>query len=201
MAKAFKLTMNKYIAALGLTCLTFFQAFGTELSQTNNGFFLAIGGARSGTNEPVQYNENLIFLPFYSLYANTNSKLIELQYPDAEYCIKIKMTGPDNQEVPKTNVGKILGSKWDKLHDRSNSKSWFSVLVGNGYNSNIGANGGRLLLAPNDYFDIEQSGIYTLEIQMQMLRYTGSTDPNEQYRNLIRFSPIRIKVEKPPSAP
>jgi hypothetical protein len=172
-------------------------SFGTELSETNGGYFLAVGGARSGTNEAIECNEDLVFRVFYTLYSTNGPNLLNLEYPDVEHCLKIDMTGPDGNAVPKTSVGKIVGSLWDKLHDRRDSKAWFDILAGNGYDPNIGADGGQLLMPADTFFRITRPGVYTLQIELQMLRYTSSLDPNEQYRNLIRFGPIKIKVVKP----
>lgn len=184
-----------------LSC--FVRAFGTELSETNNGFFLAIGGARSGTNELIQYDEELVYLPYYTLYKSKTpdpNNLIDLQYPDVEHGLKLNLLGPDGKELPRTSIGKRIGSMWDKLHDRRNSKMWFDVSAGYSYDPSVGADGGRLIYPMNMFFKMKDPGIYTLEIQMLMLRYTPSLDPDEQYRNLIRFSPIKIKVVKPPEA-
>jgi hypothetical protein len=189
---------NVIITLTFLSC--FVRAFGTELSETNNGFFLAIGGARSGTNEPIQYDEELVYLPYYTLYKSKTpdaNHLIDLQYPDVQHGLKLNLLGPDGKEVPRTSIGKRIGSMWDKLHDRRDSKMWFDVSAGYSYDSSVGADGGCLIYPINMLFKMKDPGIYTLEIQMQMLRYTPSLDPEEQHKNLIRFPPMRIKIEKP----
>jgi hypothetical protein len=112
----------------------------------------------------------------------------------------MEMLGPNRENVPETSIGKKVGSKWTELHDRSDGRRWFNVFAGNGYDPAIGAGGGPLIYPMNTFFEMKDPGIYTLEIQMQMIRYTPSRDPNEDYRNLIRFSPIKIKIEKPPDA-
>lgn len=56
---------------------------------------------------------------------------------------------------------------------------------------------GPLLPAAKDLFQIDKPGIYTLEIQMQMFQIHKNT--NQWTRELIRFSPIKIKIEKPPN--
>jgi hypothetical protein len=190
--------MNKHIAIFCAICLTSSsRAFGTGLSETNNGLFLAVSGEHSGINEPVRFSERLVWLPFCS--TNTGRNYVELQYPSAKYGMKIKMVAPDGKEVPKTSLGETFGSKWEKLHDFKDSKL-NGVLAYGPYQPDIGAGGGRPLPSPEDLFEMKQPGVYTLEIQMQMFRHTGSTDPNDQHRNLVRFSPIKIKVEKPPDA-
>jgi hypothetical protein len=179
---------------LFLICLaSLSKAFGTDLSETNNGFFIAISGGIIGTNGAVPFDKRLVWLPFCT--TNTGGADIELQYPNAKYGMKIKMTGPDGKEVSKTGLGKLSGSKWDQLHSYKDSR--LNGISAGSYQPDLGAEGGQFLPAPDDLFEIDKPGIYTLEIQMQMFRHTGSTDPDEQYHNLIRFSPVKIKVEKP----
>jgi len=161
------------------------QAFGTGFSETNNGIYLAVGGSVS-TNEPIKFDERLAYMPFC---ATGN---IWLSQAEPVYGTKIKMIAPDGKEVPKTPLGQSYGSKFDQLH------SYKDAHLGG-----IGASGpyqgmfSGLLARPNELFIMEKPGIYTLEIQMQMFRHTGSPDTNEWSRNLIRFSPIKIKVGKP----
>ena len=109
----------------------------------------------------------------------------------------MRMTGPDGKEVSKTGLGDIWGSgsKWNQLHSYKDSK--LSSIFAGPYRPDVGAGGGQWLPASKDLFEMEKPGIYKLEIQMQMFRHTASTDSGEEYRNLIRFSSIIIKVEKP----
>ena len=189
--------MNKQIIDFCLVFLaSLFQVCGTGLSETNNGLFLAVGGEHSGTNEPIRFHERIAWRPFCNI--NTGKTDIELQYPNARYGIKMKMTDPDGKVVSKTGLGDIWGSgsKWNQLHSYKDSR--LSGVTAGPYRPDVGAGGGQWLPAPKDLFEMEKPGIYTLEIQMQMFRHTGSTDPNEEYRNLIRFSPVKIRVEKPP---
>jgi hypothetical protein len=90
--------------------------------------------------------------------------------------------------------------KFDSLRLITDSKVANTVAQGS-YRDNPGGEGETIFLRkPNDFFQMERPGIYTLEIQMQMLRYTPSTDPEVQHKNIIRFSPIKVKIEKPPDA-
>ena len=187
--------MNKQTMAFCLVCLaSISQASGTSLSETNNGLFLAFGGEHSGTNEPMRFDERIVWRPF--CVTNTDKSNIELQYPNARYGIIMRMTGPDGKEVSKTGLGDIWGSgsKWNQLHSYKDSR--LSETFAGPYRPHVGAGGGQWLPAPKDLFEMEKPGVYTLEIQMQMFRHTGSTDPDEQHRNLIHFSPVKIKVEK-----
>ncbi len=177
--------MNVIISS-AICALWSIQVFGVGFSQTNNGIYLVIGGSAS-TNEPIKFDERLAYQPF----CNTGS--IRLSQTEPIYGTKIKMIGPDGKEVPKTSLGQSYGSKFDQLH------SYKDAHLGG-----IGASGpyqgmlSGLLARPSELFIVEKPGIYTLEVQMQMFRYSPTLDPDEDYRNLIRFSPIKIKVEKPP---
>jgi hypothetical protein len=177
---------TKVIISSVICALWSVQAFGAGFSETNNGIYLVIGGSAS-TNEPIKFNERLAYMPF----CDTGS--IRLSQAEPVYGTKIKMIGPDGKDVPKTSLGQSYGSKFDQLH------SYKDAHLGG-----IGASGpyqgmfSGLLARPNELFIMEKPGIYTLEIQMQMFRYTPSLDTNEWSRNLIRFSPVKIRVEKPP---
>lgn len=183
------------------------QTFGVGLSETNNGIYLAIAAFRSGfvTNEPIFYDDVLIWSPF----CNTNTKPIKLNYPAPKYGIKIKMLGPDGKEVTKTFLGKSFGTDFDHVHTRTDvvhvggvggpySGHFAGIEAQGRYEARGGGFTGAVLPTPKDLFEMEKPGIYTLEIQMQMFRNSGSRDPATCAADLIRFSPVKIKVEKPP---
>ena len=115
---------------------------------------------------------------------------------DPAYGAKIKMLNPRGKEVQKTWQGKQYGAKWDKLHSYKDTRLQPNWAWGSFEENQGGANGGRLL-APQELFSMDDPGIYTMEVQIQAFRYVPSRDPEEWSRNLLRFSPIRIKVEKP----
>jgi len=187
--------MKKQIILFLICLASLSKVFGTDLSETNNGIFIAISGGVIGTNGAVPFDKRLGWLPFCA--TNTSGALIELLYPNARYGMKIKMIGSDGNEVSKTDLGKIYGLKWNQLHSYKDSRL-NNVSAGGSYQPEFG---GPFLPAPNELFAMDKPGIYTLEIQMQMFRHTGSPDPEEEYHNLIRFSPVKIKVEKPPDLP
>ncbi len=174
-------------------------AIGTGLSAVTNGVYLAVGRPGS-TNEPVPFDERLIFLPF------CDTGQVELNLTSPPYGIKIRMWGGDGQDVPKTALGQSFGSKWDSFQDslvegKGLHLGYYNlrragVFAWGPFTNNPGLGGGKLLPAPKDLFQMDKPGVYTLEMQMQMLRVNKGT--NGLTRQLIRFSPVRIKVEKPP---
>jgi hypothetical protein len=179
-------------------------AIGTGLSAATNGVYLAVG-APGSTNEPVRFDAELIFLPF------CDTGQVELNLSSPPYGIKIRMWGADGQDVPKTALGKTFGSKWDSTWDSFQDSLVEGKGEGPGYHdrrrtgvsawgpftNNPGLGGGKLLPAPKDLFRMDKPGVYTLEIQMQMARVNMGT--NQLTRRLVRFSPVRITVVKPPT--
>jgi hypothetical protein len=167
---------TKIIIFSAICTLWSVQVFGVGFSETNNGIYLAIGGSAS-TNEPIRFDEKIAYKPFF----DTGS--IGLSQAGPAYSTKIKMIAPDGTEVAKTPLGQTYGSKFDQLH------SYKDAHLGG-----IGASGpfqgmfSGLLARPNELFIMEKPGVYTLEIQMQMFRYTPSVDTNDWTRNLIKFS-------------
>jgi len=178
-------------------------AIGTGLSGVTNEVYLAIG-APGSTNEPVRFDAELIFLPF------CDTGRVDLNLSSPAYGIKIRMWGGDGQDVPKTALGKTFGSKWDSTWDSFQDSLVEGKGEGPGYHNrrragvsawgpftnNPGLGGGKLLPAPKDLFQMDKPGVYTLEIQMQMARVNKGT--NQLTRQLVRFSPIKLKVQKPP---
>ena len=113
------------------------------------------------------------------------------------------------QDVPKTALGKTFGSEWDSFSANSDEARWAHhlgygnhrrapVFAWGSFTNNQTLGGGIPLPAPKDLFQMRQAGVYTLEIEMQMLRV--NTVSNHLTRHVVRFSPIKILVEKPSAA-
>jgi len=120
---------------------------------------------------------------------------VDLSCPDIRYGTKIKMTDSEGKKVSKTSLGKRFGSRFDSLHLITDSKVGSTEAWGS-YKDNPGLGGALFLPKPEELFQMDKPGIYTLEIQMQMFRYASSYDPVERSKTLFRFSPVKIKVEK-----
>jgi hypothetical protein len=164
----------------------------TGFSLKTNGVYLAFGAVRHGvnliTNEPIRFDDQLV----WGAFCDTGK--VELSCPDFRYSLRIKLTDTNGVELPKTVRGQVFGSRFDQLHKITDSKV-APVLAWGPFQDH----GLRTpFLKPAELFQIEKPGIYTLEIQMQMFRYVASTDPNERSKTLFSFSPVKIKVEKPP---
>ena len=186
--------MNLYrILTLTLWLLGQTLAAATGFSMPTNGVYLAITSWREtwpNTNAPVHFDERLVWLAF------CKGGRAELWFPiDPTYFLKLRMYDPQGKEVPRTALGKSYGSKFDLLRSYKTTRLQPTRPEGS-YEENRGQGGGGFLPPPKDLFKMRKEGIYTMEIEMQMFRYVASTSVDDWSRNLIRFSPIKIKVCK-----
>jgi hypothetical protein len=177
------------------------SALATGFSGTNNGVYIAISGL--STNERVMYGEPLAWRPFCSS-ADGQS---EFNYPGRDYFINMTMLDALGKKVPKTEMGMAFGVKFDQLHSYQDIVGSTRAGYSNPHIGSILAQGpydvsapvsGPLLPAPKELFQIEAPGNYALQIQMQMFLIHKNAD--QWTRDLIRFSPVTIMVEKPPGA-
>ena len=185
--------MSLVLLTTWLSCLT--AAFSAGFSDLTNGIYVTVVGWRHGdpiTNEPIRFDDKLVWMPF----CNTGKVAVWFP-PDAAYGVKIRMRGPDGKPTKKTRLGERFGSKWDKLHSYKDAKLQPGYAWGS-YKENPGLGGGSILAAPQELFQLKEPGIYTMEIEIQLFRYVRSKNTEEWDKNLLRFSPIRIRVEKPP---
>ncbi len=190
--------MRTVTITLTLFLVSLFSVSAGIFSAPTNGIYVAVtewmGGDRPGTNEPFQFNHKFD----WAAYCNTGK--VSIWYPiDPAYGLKVKLLAQDGKEVTKTALGDAFGSNWARLHDYKSTRlqpieAWGS------FESNQGESSGGILPSPRELFQIQEPGIYTMEIEIQMFRYVRTKDTDEWYRNLLRFSPIKIKVEKPPVA-
>jgi len=179
--------MKKIILLFAFLLLNRGQLFA-EISATTNELFLAVAGYHSIS--PIRFDERLVWLPF------CNTGEVTLNGVSPEHGVKIMMWDESGKPVSRTALGESYGSKWDQLHSYKDA-SIYTVLAGGPYAENHDLGGGKFLPPPKDLFQMDQPGVYTLEIQMQMFRHVASSDASEWTRNLIRFPPVRLKVEKP----
>jgi hypothetical protein len=181
------------IACFVIWLTSLFPVAAVELSTTNDGIYVGIAGGLTG-QYPIPFDTRLVWRPF------SDSGALELNYPKPEFGVKVKMWGPDGRETPKTPLGRKFGSKFDSVQTYADVISGWSMgcIEAQGrYDRRDGPLlSGPMLPAPKDWFEMEQPGTYTLELQMQMFRIIKST--NQWTRKLIRLAPMKIKVEKPP---
>jgi hypothetical protein len=180
------------------------NSYALGLSETNHGLYLAVASwhrVLSGDKsdpfisiEPFRFNDKLVWRPF------CNTGRAELTYPGPPHLARISMTAPDGKAVAKTRLGETFGSEFDhaRFEDTVHGWSVARVEADSPYDARGGGFTGPTLPAPADLFQMEKPGIYMLEIQMQMFRVVRVT--NQWTKPLIRFSPIRLKVEKPAEA-
>lgn len=186
--------MNYKIAFLFLALSSLLsKTSAVGISETTNGVYLVVAGVRNVTpitNEPIRFDDRLLWMTF------CDKGKIELSWPDVAYSVKIKMTDTNGIDVPKTTLGNQFGSKYDRLHKITDSQVSPELAWGS-FKDNPVLGGGRFLPKPSELFQIEKSGNYILEIQMQMFRYVPSRDVEERSKTLFQFTPVKIRVEKP----
>lgn len=196
--------VKKYLL-LGLLifCTDLWQSSGAVLSTTNSGIYLAIGswqpqsGAPLDENAPLQFDQNFVWEAFSTAHG------VRLNYPNPEFGIRVKLLDPDGKESPKTALGKKYGSKFDGVRTYEDVISGTSMGGMDAREKYVergrGFSGGNLP-APRDLFQMEKTGIYTLQIEMLVFRIIETTATHWD-RALLRFPPMKIKVEKPLTAP
>jgi hypothetical protein len=174
-----------------LVCLLLASAAsGTELSATNSEVYYAIEGA-SDTNSVIQCDNKLVWSAF------STSVPIELNYPNVEYGIKIKMTAPDGSVVKKTELGSQYGTRFDRVkkpEDAFPRRHLGCIMAERWYDARGGPMSGPLLPAPRDLFAMKNPGIYRLEIEMMFFRVNRGT--NGFSRDILRYPPVTLKVKK-----
>jgi hypothetical protein len=143
-------------------------------------------GAAFRTNEPIKFDEKLAYYPF----CNTGDVMLAEASP--VYSTRIKMTGPDGKEVEKTPLGQSFGSKFDQWHKYNDTRVGETCACGP-YQGFLGG----VLPSAKELFVMQEPGIYTLDVQMQMFRVGARPNTNAASRNPIRFSAVKIKVVKP----
>jgi hypothetical protein len=185
---------NRLFVFICLICVS--QAFGAGVSQVTNGVYVVVaawGEDGAVTNEPIPFEDKIIF----KLFNDKTNRLEAFNYPrDPAFGLKIKMLDAHGKEVLKTELGKKFGSRWNQLYGFGDTHLQTAFAYGS-YKDDPGLGGAQILPPASKLFQMQIPGIYTLEMQMQIFRHTGSNDLEEQHRNLICFSPVKIQVEKP----
>jgi len=169
------------------------------LSETNSGIYIAIAGTGSGpersfvADEPIRFDDRLLWCPFSKIGP------VEVKYPDRIFWIRVKMAGPDGKDVKKSSLGEGLGKKFDEVRNYADVATGWTIggitAYGDYEPRGGGFTGGPPLPSPKEMFEMEAVGIYTLQIEFQCFLIDKKTNPWQ--RKLIRFAPVRIKVEKP----
>lgn len=162
------------------------STFATGVSAVTNGIYVVVGGTT--TNELIRFDESLLYMP----YCNTGS--VAMSLPDHRYSIRMRMFDTNNQSLKKSGLGSTYGSCFDDLHSYKDGRPG-GVCACGPYRADLGPSG-LALPSPNKLFVIPKPGIYTLEVEIQMFRHSASLDTNVWNKNLIRFSPVQIKVHK-----
>ena len=183
------------------------------LSATNQGIYLSVIGTKS--NGLAGFDDGLQWRVF------CENQHCMLYGPDPAHGFKLNLHGPDGKEVPKTDFGQTIGINFDAVKTGGKLISGYantdaSFLV----NADAVAAPGKLppgmvltdlnfmsgvsdivparpLPLIKDCFAMDQPGIYTLELQIQLLRVSYETPVAPGPQELLRFPPITIKMNRP----
>jgi hypothetical protein len=177
------------------------STFAAGVSDETNGLYIVVSAWRhTGSSfspvfsEPIRFDDELVWMPSSSIGE------VNVNYKGPVYCVQIKMYDTNNDEVAKTLLGNVYGSKFDQF--RPGDYAGTILATGNNHFDKRILDrglGGRPLPAPGDLFKIKKPGIYTLEVKIQLLQ-VDKKDPNDTKtwsQELVQFSPIKLKVEKP----
>ena len=184
------------MALIAISCLSssITNIFGAGISAKTNDLYLVVqavtstNGMTAITNEPIQFDDRLVWMTF------CETGEVELRL-DSAHCIKMSMTDSNGNDIQQTALGQKFGFLFDQLKVFSDIKRPAPTMATGAYKDNWELGGGHLLPTPEQLFKIRKPGIYTLVVQIQVFEVFKNTSP--WTRNLIRFSPVKIKIEKP----
>jgi hypothetical protein len=157
-------------------------------SATNQGVYISIIGTRS--NSLAGFDDGLQWRAFCE---NQHSVL---ESPDVSG-FKMKLQDPDGKDVAPTALGRTIGVNFDAMQtsDRMPPGTKFARLdFSSGVYNIVPA---RPLPILKECFAMEKPGLYTLEVQMQLLRIKYDTTNGAAAPELLRFPPMSIEVNRP----
>jgi hypothetical protein len=185
------------------------QTNGVYVSKQTNGWCIALQGVNHQTGlvkaDAIDINDELVWIPFSGIPSSTNTQRL-LYYLDPIYGMRVKMTDSDGNEVEKTSLCKKWGSKFNKLDfsllTTDNNFKIYSIDDCGLYHPSYcvtGLSGHIITNRPSELFKIKKTGIYTMEIEMQIFKRPPEgmlNNENAWKSNLIQFPPVQIKVKK-----
>jgi len=147
-------------------------------------------------NGAFLFDDMLIWRPF------SNVGYRRILYGNVNYAFRVKMLGPDGKETARTELGKEYGFRFDQLitdaSERS-SRGMGMIEAEGSYGADVGDEfSGQFLFKPQELFQMEQCGMYRMELEFQVSGPHKNT--NEPGYELMRFPPMKIEVEKPLTA-
>jgi hypothetical protein len=193
---------------IGLAILSLFAAASAWAGQTNQGTVYtevkairteAIRGFCVGLNgrPSDDFTNNTTTESVLSFVPWTTSSSAWIVVPvEAEYAYQVDMFDTNGVAIPKKELGKKVGSKF---FDFDASGSQKGIATRHLFVRKIGEVTGSLsLFRPEDLFQIEKLGKYTLRIRFQILTFPRTGPGHKNYTNdLIRFPAIDYPLIKP----
>jgi hypothetical protein len=173
-----------------------FEAQSLDVLRTKviDGFYIRITGTSfTTTNTPI--DDKLSFC----ICRTTTNNDARVYMPTAhEYIYKIELFDTNGVEVPKTKLGKDVGTKFFALEPIFNPYKGYKLAIETTVNEGSGwcylffpyrpGYGGQPFYSPNDLFDVSRPGRYTLEICFQFIVRTGVGAGEAAH--IVRFPPL-----------
>jgi hypothetical protein len=145
---------------------------------------------------PVPYDDRLMLF----LFCRTGHVAVLLA-SDPSYSVNFEMQGPNGKTVPKTAAGRRWGSRGKDFSDGypGHSKARFGSFSADGPHGDGFAKyaPGPLLPAPKDLFQMEVPGIYSLTLEVHLMKQITNT--NVWTWEPLAIPRVTVRVEKPPS--
>lgn len=166
------------------------DAIKTEIK---DGFCIGLIGKTHFSTNDTSISDSL------AMFAWTTNRSAWITIPEKlEYAYQVELLGTNGAAMPKTQLGKMIGTKFFEFDSRG-SKNGIAVVHLRA--RKIGEMAGApLLFYPyrmEDLFRIDKPGRYTLQISFQILTFPRTGPNRSDYtNNLIRFSPLRYPLIK-----
>lgn len=134
---------------------------------------------------------------YYQFFAPSNMARCSILIPSPAYLCKVELRDRTGKEVGKTWAGGRYGKEFEKA---TLSNISYHKIRGFPMYSDVTpqvASGEFNFPSCNQLFHVKEPGPYTLTIRFQVVRKFPTQD-NHAKRELVRFPPIHVKIEKEP---
>jgi hypothetical protein len=151
-----------------------------------DGFLIGVTGSYLTTN--TSPDELLVFVPW-----TTNGSAWFVVPVEPEYAYQVELLDTNGVAVPKTELGKKVGTKFLDF-EASKNEVKIKRLRADKKGKAVAM---PILFRPSDLFQIDKPGIYTLRIRFQILTFPRTGPNRRDYTNdLIRFPPLDYPLVK-----
>jgi hypothetical protein len=206
-----RIILNFHVVCLSAVVLFFdapIQAQNLQLTKTKviDGFYIGVVGSGFTTNNTTTDNK----LNF-GIWRTTTNNQATVYIPTApEYIFRIELLDTNGIALPKTELGKRVGTKFFDLDTSFDSNKGFKLRIERAMDEpDWGGQylffpfrpgyGGQPFYSPNDLFEIKNPSNYKLQIRFQIIVRTGMA--SDKTAHIVRFPPLDYPLVKPDTAP